>query len=56
MQNDNGVRITGIDIPFNDLIIFLVKLALAAIPAMLLLLGVGAVAVGILAGLGSAMR
>ena len=31
------VRVTGIDIPFRDLVVLLIKLALAAVPAMLVI-------------------
>lgn len=32
-----GVQITGISIPFSNLVFFLVKLVLAAIPALIIL-------------------
>jgi hypothetical protein len=38
MQDLKEVIIKGIDIPFIDLVILLVKLALAAIPAMFIIL------------------
>jgi hypothetical protein len=40
-MDNNSSNITGIDIPFGDLIILLVKLALAAIPAGILLALIG---------------
>lgn len=35
-------RITGVDIPFTDLVALLVKLAIAAIPATIILAALGA--------------
>ena len=41
MENEEkSIIIKGIDIPFMDLVVLLVKLALAAIPAMIVLFGV----------------
>ncbi len=34
---DSGAVITGVDIPFNDLVVLYAKLAIAAIPALLIL-------------------
>ncbi len=36
-MEDKKIIIKGIDIPFLDLVIFLVKLALASIPAMFII-------------------
>ena len=36
MEKATNVRITDITIPFLDIVIFLVKLAIAAIPAMII--------------------
>lgn len=33
----SGTRITGIDIPFGQLVVFLIKLAFAAIPATIII-------------------
>lgn len=33
---DPGTRVTGVDIPFTDLVGLLIKLALASIPAMII--------------------
>ena len=33
----NDIRIVGIDIPFIDLVLLLVKLAIAAIPAVIII-------------------
>jgi hypothetical protein len=38
MQNDKTeVKVTGIDIPFWDLVVLIVKIALASIPAIFIL-------------------
>lgn len=42
------VRITGISIPFLDMVLLLVEIALAAIPAALVLCGIGYMVVAIL--------
>jgi len=34
---ETRVRVTGIDIPFRDLVVFFIKLALAGIPAVLVI-------------------
>ena len=47
----NDVRLVGISIPFWDLVIVLVKVAIAAIPAMIILTFLGAAVMGIFAGL-----
>jgi hypothetical protein len=39
-QWDPSVQITGVDIPFFDLVLLLVKFALAAIPATIVLTGI----------------
>ena len=44
-------RIVGINIPFWDLVILLVKLSLAAIPAIIILAGVWLFIAGFLAAL-----
>ncbi len=36
-MGDQKVKITGLDIPFGDLVILMVKLAFAAIPAMVVI-------------------
>jgi len=36
-MKDNKIIIKGLDIPFLDLVVFLVKLALASIPAIFIL-------------------
>ena len=44
MENNNKkIIISGIDIPFTDLVVLLVKLAFAAIPAIIIIFGLFAV-------------
>lgn len=45
-----SVRLTGVDIPFGDLVALLVWLALAAIPAALILMFIGFVIAVLVAG------
>ena len=40
-QNHNEVVINGIEIPFNDLVFLLVKVALAGVPALFIILLIG---------------
>lgn len=35
-QDQTATRITGVDIPFNDLVILLIKVGVAAIPAAII--------------------
>jgi len=39
MEDEKRVIINGIDIPFMDLVVLLIKLALASIPAMIVIFG-----------------
>jgi len=39
MDEEKKVIISGIDIPFMDLVVLLIKLALASIPAMIVIFG-----------------
>ena len=43
--------IVGIDIPFKDMVTFMVKWAIATIPAAIILFIIGAIFAGLLAGL-----
>jgi len=45
------VMVSDIDIPFRSMVGFLVKLALAAIPAMIILTLIGAMLFGVLAAM-----
>lgn len=49
----NQVVITDIKMPFVSMVIFMVKWAIAAIPAMLILAFIGTVLVGLFGGLAS---
>jgi len=42
-NNNKKIIISGIDIPFTDLVVLLVKLAFAAIPAIIIIFGLFAV-------------
>jgi len=39
MEEEKKLVISGIDIPFMDLVVLLIKLALASIPAMIVIFG-----------------
>ena len=39
MEDEKKVIIKGIDIPFMDLVVLLIKLALASIPAIIVIFG-----------------
>ena len=39
MEDEKKVVISGIDIPFMDLVVLLIKLAFASIPAMIVIFG-----------------
>ena len=39
MDDEKKIIISGIDIPFMDLVVLLIKLALASIPAMIVIFG-----------------
>jgi len=49
---DNHVVITNIKMPFGSMVIFMVKAAIAAIPAFIILAIIGAIIAGVLGGLG----
>src|SRR6267154_1962088 len=54
MSTENGmqeVRVTDIRMPFGSMVLFMVKWAIASIPAMIILLGLGALLWGFLIGL-----
>ena len=48
-ENHGGVVITGIDIPVTDLMVLLVKIAVAAIPATIIVTAIGGIIFAILA-------
>lgn len=45
-----AVHITGVDIPMADMVVFMIKWALASIPAAIVLFVLGAFLVGLLGG------
>lgn len=49
------VKIIGINMPFGDMVVFMVKWAIAAIPAMIILIFIGLIVGVILAALGLAL-
>jgi len=54
-MSDNGnneITVVDIRMPFWSMVFFMVKWAIASIPAIIILLIVGSVAMGILAGIG----
>jgi hypothetical protein len=53
MSNENGNHVVVVDVkmPFWSMVTFMVKWAIASIPAIIILLVIGAVAAGILGGL-----
>lgn len=52
MENDTGNEVTIVDIrmPFTSMVVFMVKAAIAAIPAFIILAILGTVLASILAG------
>lgn len=50
-QDPAPVHIVDIRMPFGSMVVFMVKWSIAAIPALIILAVIGAVVVGILAGL-----
>lgn len=54
MNERNEHRITGIDIPFSDMVIFMVKAALASIPAALILAVLAGMVALVIAAMGAA--
>lgn len=43
MENGNNVKITDINMPFGSMVIFMVKWAVASIPAMLIMMLAGTI-------------
>ena len=48
-----GTVITDINIPFSSMIVLMVKWTIASIPALLILVVLGAIVIGMLGGLGA---
>lgn len=53
-DSNNQVVITDIKMPFMSMVVFMVKWAIAAIPAMLILAVLGVILSGLFGGLASA--
>ena len=49
------VVVTDIQMPFGSMVIFMIKWAIATIPAAIILFIVGAILMGILAGIGAGL-
>ena len=47
MDNNSNVRVTDINMPFMSMVVFMIKWAIASIPAMIILGIAGAVITGI---------
>ena len=52
-NNENQVTIFDIKMPFLSMVVFMVKAAIAAIPAIIILAIIGAVIAGALGGIGN---
>lgn len=50
-QDNNEITVVDIKMPFWSMVFFMVKWAIASIPAIIILIIVGAAAVGILSGI-----
>jgi hypothetical protein len=51
----NHVVITDVRMPFISMVVFMVKAAVAAIPALIILAFLGAMFVGVLGGIGTGL-
>ncbi|MBV5342991.1 hypothetical protein JZU68_05080 [bacterium] len=51
MESNQNVRITDVDMPFMSMVVFMVKWAIAAIPAMIILAISGSIVAAILGGI-----
>jgi hypothetical protein len=49
-QQSNGVVVIGVQMPFWSMVIFMVKVAIAAIPAFFLLVAIGFITAAVLSG------
>ena len=52
-SNENTVTIVDVKMPFLSMVVFMVKAAIAAIPAFIILAIIGAIIIGMLGGLGN---
>lgn len=51
MDDDANVRVTDINMPFMSMVVFMIKWAIASIPAMIILGIAGAITAGIFGGI-----
>lgn len=51
MDDDASVRVTDINMPFMSMVVFMIKWAIASIPAMIILGIAGAITAGIFGGI-----
>ncbi|MDK9706585.1 MAG: hypothetical protein OEL83_06000 [Desulforhopalus sp.] len=51
MDDDTSVRVTDINMPFMSMVVFMIKWAIASIPAMIILGIAGAITAGIFGGI-----
>lgn len=51
MENNNEVVVTNIRMPFISMVIFMVKWAVASLPALMILVTIGAIVVHIISAL-----
>lgn len=51
MDDNSNVRVTDINMPFMSMVVFMIKWAIASIPAMIILGIVGAITAGIFGGI-----
>jgi hypothetical protein len=51
MDDDANVRVTDINMPFMSMVVFMIKWAIASIPAMIILAIAGAITAGIFGGI-----
>jgi hypothetical protein len=51
MDDNSNVRVIDINMPFMSMVVFMIKWAIASIPAMIILGIAGAVAAGIFGGI-----
>jgi hypothetical protein len=56
LKLENRVVVKDLDMPFGSMVTFMVKWAIAAIPALIILSLIGTALFGILAGLGASLR
>ncbi len=52
-DNVTDVNIVDIKMPFMSMVVFMVKAAIAAIPATIILVVIGAIVFGLISGLGA---